>query len=363
MPNLDQSSGGIEALLDSVRDPEVKPNWGLSLQLVVLLASGVAIAAVLGDPGRAVFTIFPFLVAVVGGLAAGWRTGLALSLLTVGLITAAGLFAFSPLTAALGFGAIALWCSVPSRWRPSPRVGPILLLIYFIAMASAQPDPSLGISVVFALAALVIGMLVMLLITKLRDRRRSTHAPPTTAAPQDETTTPPREGATLEVQPSPPKWRVWIGPVLAAAVIAALTYWHSVTPDFQMPLWVLLTFLVVYHPTHPATLKRSLLRMAGTITGFVAVLILGLLPATLAHALGAASVVPAIAYAKRSYLLSVAALTVMVVTFYGAPTGEYLTWGLARTVDTAIGAAVAIALSALVRRIQPVPEDPLEQSE
>ena len=112
---------------------------------------------------------------------------------------------------------------------------------------------------------------------------------------------------------------------------------------------------MLFRSIGPETVKRSLLRVAGTITGFAGVLVLGLLPGPISYALGVAAIVPAIAYSKRSYLLSVAAGAIMVVTLYGAPHGEYLSWGLARTLDTAIGAALAISLSLLVRRINPAP--------
>ncbi len=354
MTSQEGPSGRVGPLLDLVRDPELEPDWGLSVLLVVLLAGGVAIASALGDPERAVFTIFPFLVAVVGGLAAGWRAGLVLSLFTVLLITAAGLFAYSPVTAAFGFAAVAFWFSAPSRWQPSPAISPTLMLIYFIAMASATPGPSLWISLAFALAALAIGMLLVLAITAFRRRTRPATAP--AEAPDAAPSSPAEE---LTPQPGPASegrsGRELVGPLLAALVFAVLTFWHSVTPGFQMPVWVLLTFMVVYQPAHPETVKRSLLRVAGTITGFAGVLVLGLLPGPISYALGVAAIVPAIAYSKRSYLLSVAAGAIMVVTLYGAPHGEYLSWGLARTLDTAIGAALAISLSLLVRRINPAP--------
>ena len=355
MPTVNprRSSERIRAVLDLVRDPELKPDWGLSLLVVVLLAGGVAIASALGDPERVVFTVVPFLVAVVGGLAAGWRAGLALSLFSVGLITVAGLLSYSPVTAALGFAAITFWFSTPSRWRPSPAVSPILLVIYFIAMALARPGASLWVSLAFASVALGLGILLVLAITALRRRRRPTPGPDPASSAASSTQAVPTSAAPSSTSTS---GRAWVGPLLAAAVIAGFTYWHSVTPGFQLPLWVLLTFLLVYHPTHPATLRRSLLRLAGTIAGFVAMLILGLLPESLARGIGVAAIVPAIAYSKHSYLLSVAAGTILVVTVYGAPSGDYLAWGLARTLDTAIGAAIAITLSALVRRIDPAAE-------
>ena len=349
MAASDRPTGRSGSLLDLVRDPELKPDWSLSILLVVLLAGGIAIASALGDPERAVFTIFPFLVAVAGGLAAGWRAGLALSLLSVGLVAAAGLFAYSPVTAALGFAAVSLWISVPSRLQPSPAVGPTLMLVYLIAMVTAAPGPGLAISLLFALAAVAVGMLVVPLVTMLRRKTR----PAPGAAPVE--VVPPTDATMAHVGPPwvPWSWREVIGPVLAAVVMAALTFWHSVTPGFQMPVWVLLTFMVVYQPAHPETVKRSVLRVIGTIIGFAGVLVLGLLPGPLSYALGVAAIVPAIAYSKRSYLLSVAAGAIMVVTLYGAPHGEYLAWGLARTLDTAIGAALAISMSLLVRRITP----------
>ncbi|WP_377107113.1 FUSC family protein [Propionicimonas sp. T2.31MG-18] len=335
---------------DLIRDPELEGDWGLSVLVVVLLAGGVALASAFGDPERAVFTILPFLIAVVGGLAAGWRAGLALSLITVGLVVAASLFASSPLTAALGFAAVSLWVSVPSRWQPSQSVGPTLMLVYLIAVVTAVPGAGWGISLLFALAAVAVGMLVVALVTMLRRTTRAASG----AAPLE---APPNDATMGEAGPpsAPWSWREVIGPVLAAVVMAALTFWHSVSPGFQMPVWVLLTFMMVYQPVHPETVKRSLLRVIGTIIGFAGVLVLGLLPGPLSYALGIAAIVPAIAYLKRSYLLSVAAGAVMVVTIYGAPQGQYLSWGIARTLDTAVGAALALGLSLLVRKITPAP--------
>ena len=73
------------------------------------------------------------------------------------------------------------------------------------------------------------------------------------------------------------------------------------------------------------------------------------LPGQLPVVLGLVALVPAIAYAQASYAISVAASTVVVVILYGAPTGEYLAWGLERTFDVLVGAALAIAIGALVR--------------
>ena len=107
--------------------------------------------------------------------------------------------------------------------------------------------------------------------------------------------------------------------------------------------------MFVLRPAHPDTVVRSLQRLAGTLAGFAIVMLVSFLPGQLPVVLGLVALVPAIAYAQASYAISVAASTIVVVILYGAPTGEYLAWGIERTFDVLVGAALAIAIGALVR--------------
>ena len=335
-----------------VRDPDIQPDWSLPVVVVAALVISVAIAAGLGDSSRTLYTAFPALLCIAVGLAVGPRAGAAVGLITTALVTVAAIFAGTPLAAAFAFFGVLLWLTIPSRFAPSGALAPLLQLAYFMVAAFGPQGTTWIEALLYAGAGLLGGLLLLALIGIVRTRAHDESAPST---PEDPTAGQQGDsGSSGAVEADPGLSPVnLLGPVLAAGVSAALLYWRLVSGS-QDAAWVLLTFVLVLQPTSLATTVRSLGRVGGTIIGFLLVIVLSFLPSDLSTAVGLAALVPSIAYAKRDYVVSVAATTIVVVTIYGAPTGEYLAWGLARMVDTAVGAALAMAVSAVVRRIDSV---------
>ncbi len=344
----ESSTQSVLAELSSLRNPRVRPQWSLAISLVVVLGVALAIASGLGDASRALYTLFPLLLTVLFGLAAGFRTAVLLGTVTVGLVTLAAVVSATPLAAALAFAVVLLWLTVPTRLAPSAAIAPALQLAYFAAAAFGKPGVTPFEALGYAAAGLLGGMLLVLLIRavdRLVEWPREGHA-----KSQEVEDTEANPGAKVPPDALTPVQA--LGFVLAAAVSAALLYWRLSTGS-QSAAWVLLTFMLVFQPTHIGTIRQSLGRVAGTVLGFVLVVALfAVLPAGIATGLGLAALVPAIAYPKRDYVLSVAATTVTVVTLYGMPAGEYLAWGLERTADTLIGASLAVGLSVVVRKLE-----------
>lgn len=335
-------------MLSTFRNPQVRPQWSVAIVLIVVLGVALTIASGLGDASRAVYTLFPALLTVLFGLAAGARAGILLGAVTTALVTLAAFASVTPLVAALVFATVLLWLSLPTRLAPSASIAPLLRLAYFAVAAFGKPGVSTFEALVFALAGLVGGMLLVLMMrTAARIARR----------PRGEVVEPhedegPQPKPVSQPTPSAMTPANILGLSLAAAVSAALLYWR-LSAESQTAAWVLLTSMLVFQPTHAGTLRQSLGRVMGTVLGFVvATVLFAVLPEGLAAGIGLASLVPAVAYPKRDYVLSVAATTVAVVTMYGVPEGAYLAWGLQRTIDTLIGASIAVALSVLVRMLE-----------
>ena len=350
MPEKTATTRILPGFWTAVRNPEVEPDWNLTVVVVAALLIGIAVAVGLGDAGRVVYTMFPALFAVAIGLSAGAGPAVAVAGVTVALLTIATAAAATPLTAAVVFGAVLLWLTVPSRVRPSPALAPLLQLAYFVVAAFGTPGTTVLRALVLAAAGALAGLLTVLGVRAVRKLGRhpdaSAEPPASDGSEPSSGETPPSNHTSKPLAPGQAA-----GYVLGALVSAALLYWRLGT-DSQHAAWVLLTFILVFQPTAPTTLARSLGRVGGTVVGFALVMMLAILPEQIGVALGLAAIAPSIAYSRRDYVVSVAATTIVVVTVYGSPAGDYLEWGLARTLDTGVGAAIAVALSAVVRRLE-----------
>ena len=325
-----------------LRGSDAKPDWGMALTLLVLVGLGAGIAALLGEMSLAIYTILPFLGAAIGVAMAGPAAGAAMGGALVVVMLVSGLAAASPLAAALLFAAVVMWLAIPGRYSPSGRSAVLVLLAFVFASVFAVPGiRAVDILRYSGLAALA-GVAVGFVLAGVRARRAAKN--PSVA--EQPVPAPDAEQPLAAIVPSHPAY--YLGAAIAAVISAALLYWY-LTTETQRALWIFFSFVFVLRPAHPDTVARSLQRLAGTLVGFVIAVLIGLLPGQLPVVLALVALVPAIAYAQASYALSVAATTVDVVILYGAPTGEYLAWGIERTADVLAGAVLAIGIGALVR--------------
>ncbi len=341
-------SRGLPRFWTEVRDSSVQPDWGLTVVVLAALGIGVAIATGLGDPSRTLYTVFPALIGVAVGLADGPRAATAAAVVTAVLVVLATLAAVTPLTATLAFFAVLLWLTIPGRFAPPNALASLLQLAYFVVAAFGSEGTTWLEALLYAGAGVLGGVVLLAAITVSR-RRSAAESPP--CSPGNDEASPPEVSASShggEADTGDSRIRL-LGHVLAAGVSAGLMYWR-LTGDSQDAAWILLTFMLVLQPTSLATAARSIGRVGGTIVGFILVVLISLLPGNLSTAVGLAALAPSVAYSKRDYVVSVAATTIVVVTVYAAPTGAYVAWGLTRLADTAVGAVLAILVSALARR-------------
>lgn len=322
-----------------MKSADTTPDWSMAATLLVLVGFGAGVAALLGDISLAIYTILPFLGAAIGVAMAGLAAGAVLGAGVVVLMLVSGLAAATPLTASLLFGAVVMWLAVPSRYSPTGRYSVLVLLAFVFASVFAVPGIRVVDIVTYSGLAVLAGVAVGLALARVRARRPA----------EKPALTPDAEPPTAEAAPLRPLY--YLGAGIAAIASAALLYWYLST-DAQRALWIFFSFVFVLRPAHPDTVVRSLQRLAGTLAGFAIVVLLSLLPGQLPVVLGLVALVPAIAYAQSSYAISVAATTVNAVTLYGAPTGEYVAWGVERAADVLVGAALAVAIGVLVRWLE-----------
>ncbi|MCX7302031.1 MAG: FUSC family protein [Rhodobacterales bacterium] len=314
----------------SVNDPAplphaTKAHWGLTMVLLVLAGLGAGIALALGDSDRALLVIFPLILTVAGTHLSGLRAGAIVGLTAALIVLVAAFSSTTPLFAAAILAGLILWTAWPdAAFSPPYAAATPLLLCYLVPTAFGAAAIGLQGALPFASAGLAAGVVCATVLILLRPRTDdSAHAN----------------------DPAPPSPH--LAAVLLGAAVSAWLLWYALTHASIPAAWILMTFIVVVEPEHPNTVSRSLRRIGGTLIGTAIVVFLTLLPARIETLVGMAAIAPAIAYNRVHYIVSVAATTVMIVTLYGAPEGDFLGWGIERIVDTAIGAALAIAVSAL----------------
>jgi len=328
-----------------LRGTDAKPDWGMAVTLLVLVGLGAGIAVLLGDTSLVIYTILPFLGAAIGVALAGPAAGAAMGAAVVVVMLVSGLAAATPLTAALLFAAVVMWLALPSRYSPSGRSAVLVLLAFVFASVFAVPGVSAFDVLLYSGLAALAGVAVGLVLARVRARKTAEQPVPDTDAEEPPPAIVPRHPA------------YYAGAAIAAGVSAGLLYWY-LTTETQRALWVFFSFVFVLRPAHPDTVARSLQRLAGTLAGFAIVMLLSFLPGQALVVVGLVALVPAIAYAQASYAISVAASTIQIVILYGAPTGEYLAWGIERTADVLAGAALAIAVGALLRWLKRLADAP-----
>ena len=333
------SSSPAERFWALVRGVDVNPDWAMSVVLLVLVGLGAGIAVLLGDMSLAIYTVLPFVGAAIGVAMAGPVAGAAMGAAVVVLMLVSALAAATPLSAALVFGAFVMWLAVPSRYSPGGRSAILLLFVFVFASVFAVQGVGAVDVVLYSGIGALAGFVVGLGLARIRARRVAQGTAPTEQQPTAQ-------------EPPPVLERVsplyYLGVAIAALISGALLY-RYLTTETQRALWVFFSFVFVLRPAHSDTVVRSLQRLAGTLAGFAVVVLLSLLPGQVPAALGLVALVPAIAYAQASYAISSAASTVTVVMLYGAPTGAYVAWGIERTADVLVGAALAVGIGVLVR--------------
>lgn len=138
------------------------------------------------------------------------------------------------------------------------------------------------------------------------------------------------------------------GPVLRYAILRAVLLgiavgFYAATDDHNL-FWVLLTIWVVLQPAPDSTFDKAVRRVSGVMVGC---LLIGALsqvasPEAIVVVAVAALFVGLLFYA-RSYAVYAAGISFMVVAMFGAADdGDFLMWAGLRTLDTLIGAAIAL---------------------
>lgn len=154
------------------------------------------------------------------------------------------------------------------------------------------------------------------------------------------------------LHPESASFRYGIQRTLALGV-ATFVMLSTSLPDFY---WVVLTIFSVMQTNAVATLARAAQYAVGTWVGATAAVALSLvLPAPVLGFLAVALLAVGFAWMVRNYLIMCVAIAVAVVLLVGSPDGQYLQWAGLRALDCTAGALIAVAVSAFVLRVRPLP--------
>ncbi|MEI6098505.1 MAG: FUSC family protein, partial [Alphaproteobacteria bacterium] len=239
------------------------------------------------------------------------------------LVLLAAAVAPYPMLAGLVMFGLIVWLAVPSAVQPPLALRKPFLLGFLVPALSAKLPDGLISATPFAMAGLAAGLVIVLIVNRF--------APKAAALPVE-------GGATVGLDQ--------IAAVVGAMIAATLMWW-ALSHQGVAASWILIAFVVVFGPEHPDTVARSMTRVAGTLIGAAVVMALTAMPARIEGVIGIVAIILALAFKRGNEFASVIATTVAILSIKGAPRGDFIAWGVERIVDTAIGVALAIAVSSL----------------
>lgn len=331
----------------SLASSPVDPAWGLSGAALAAFGLGYGVGEMLGPEGTAIGSAITALFIAVAGLAApkGTRSKAAPAAAIIAFVgvVLAHLTTGDPVISGLAMAGVMFLASISRAGGVIPAVfGALLGSAYFLpALVGYTNDVStpdtLLLGVIGAGSALVTVGLLARLVDPLELPKPSSGSAEGSSSRDDKGSLA-RIAAAALTRSADRAYAVRRALLLGVAIgLYQASGSHNV-------FWVALAIFAVLGPDEASTWGRALNRSIGTIAG---ALLLGalaqVLPAEVVIGIGGIALIVAVAFYARNYAVYSAGVAMLVVALFGASDDQFFHWAGLRILDTAIGAAIAIA--------------------
>ncbi len=327
----------------------------------VWVSAGAAVRAFGGTPEQAraaaLAVVFGATLGFVGATGGSARSGMVraavLTTLALPLVLIAVAVRPHPWLAALAMAAIALAAgSLAAHGEPAATLGVLVLYLYFLPFVFGAGRE---VPVPLLLAAWAVSVVVTVAARGVAALLPQRAAPPRVRSTDERV----HAGHGLALPPLLPEpWcgRIYRNALRSGLALGAGAWVLSASGDHDA-VWVMMTIVSVLPPQLPLTLDRVLARLLATTLAMVVLTVVAVaVPVGMRILVTTPAFVVALAFVRRSYFLCVAAVSVLAVLVYADPLGTLPQALVARGIDTAVGAVIAVGLALVL------PVGPLEPS-